>query len=78
MTEKNIMNGLTTAIFLSVKHDFTNMSLMRQLLLFNYCITEANDPAIKTEAAIWLARIYNETGNYSESLRILNELDITD
>ena len=27
---------------------------------------------IKTEAAIWLARIYNETGNYIEANRMLN------
>jgi len=44
--------------------------------LFNYCITDADDPLIKTEATIWLARIYNETGNYSESVRLLGGLDI--
>lgn len=44
--------------------------------VFNYCIAEANDQAIKAEATIWLARIYNETANYNESLRILNELEI--
>jgi tetratricopeptide (TPR) repeat protein len=45
--------------------------------IFNYCITDANDPLIKTEAVIWLARIYNETGNYSESYRLINGIDIT-
>ena len=45
--------------------------------LFNYCITDADDPLIKTEAVIWLARIYNETANYSESLRLLNSMEIT-
>ena len=45
--------------------------------IFNYCITDANDPFIKTEAVIWLARIYNETGNYSESFRLISGLDIT-
>ncbi len=45
--------------------------------VFNYCITEANDDAIKKEAVIWLARIYNETGNYNESFRILTDLEIT-
>jgi tetratricopeptide (TPR) repeat protein len=45
--------------------------------IFNFCITDANDPAIKTKALIWLARVFNETGNYSESLRLLNSLDIT-
>ena len=45
--------------------------------ILNYCITDANDPLIKTEAVIWLARIYNETGNYSESNRLISGLDIT-
>jgi tetratricopeptide (TPR) repeat protein len=45
--------------------------------IFNYCITDANDPAIKAEADIWLARVYNETGNYGESLRLINGLDLT-
>ena len=37
--------------------------------LLKYSLTNANDPSIKTEAVIWLARIYNETGNYIESNR---------
>jgi tetratricopeptide (TPR) repeat protein len=45
--------------------------------IFNYCISDANDQSIKNEAVIWLARIYNETGNYSESLRLLSGLDIS-
>ncbi len=45
--------------------------------IFNYCITNANDPLIRTEAIIWLARIYNETGNYSESFRLVSGLEIT-
>ena len=43
--------------------------------VFNYCITDANDHLIKTEAVIWLARIFNETGNYSESYRLINGID---
>jgi tetratricopeptide (TPR) repeat protein len=54
------------------KHEFTAANSV-----FNYCITSANDPAIKTEASLWLARIYNETGNYSESFRILTETDLS-
>ena len=34
-------------------------------------------PYIKKEATLWLARIFNETGNYSESLRLINSVDIT-
>ena len=45
--------------------------------IFNFCITDANDPAIKSEAKIWLARIFNETGNYNESFRLVNEIDIS-
>ncbi|HVN59206.1 MAG TPA: tetratricopeptide repeat protein [Bacteroidales bacterium] len=33
------------------------------------------DDKLKTETTIWLARVYNETGNYNESARILKELD---
>jgi tetratricopeptide (TPR) repeat protein len=52
------------------KHEFNESSS-----LFNYTLTSANDPSLRTESVIWLARIYNETGNYGESLRLLNELD---
>jgi len=54
------------------KHEFNEASSV-----FNYCITEANSPAIKTEASIWLARINSETGNYNEALRIISEFDIS-
>lgn len=54
------------------KHEFTESSAV-----FEYCTTQANDPEIKKEASIWLARIYNETGKYPEALRILTELEIT-
>jgi len=53
------------------KHEFQEAAS-----LFDYSITNANDPAIKTEATIWLARIYNEEGKYNESLRIISELDV--
>jgi tetratricopeptide (TPR) repeat protein len=45
--------------------------------VLNFCITDANDPYIKKEATLWLARIFNETGNYAESLRLINSVDIT-
>jgi len=54
------------------KHEYNEATAV-----FNYCIAEANDPLIKAEATIWLARIYNENSNYSESLRLINNLDIT-
>ncbi|MGA1977557.1 MAG: tetratricopeptide repeat protein [Bacteroidales bacterium] len=44
--------------------------------VFDYCIKEANDPYIKKEAAIWLARTYDENANYSEALRTLREMNL--
>ena len=44
--------------------------------VFEYCVKEANDPDIRKEASLWLSRIDNETGNYSEGTRILNEFDL--
>ncbi|MBK7134248.1 MAG: tetratricopeptide repeat protein [Bacteroidales bacterium] len=46
--------------------------------LLNFTITDANDPDLKTEASIWLARIYNETKNYNESSRLLNDIGLRD
>jgi Tfp pilus assembly protein PilF len=54
------------------KHEYSEAESV-----FTYCIAESNDADIKTEASIWLARIYNEKKNYIESLRLLNELDLT-
>jgi tetratricopeptide (TPR) repeat protein len=53
------------------KHEFNEARS-----LFDYCISNANDPDIKKEAALWLARVNNEEGKYNESLRILSEFDI--
>jgi tetratricopeptide (TPR) repeat protein len=53
------------------KHEYTEADDV-----FTYCITEANDPMIRTEASIWLARVFNETGDYAESYRILSEQDV--
>ena len=55
------------------KHEFNEAAAV-----FSYCITEANDPLIRKESSVWLARIYNETGKYIDSYRVLNELDVTD
>jgi tetratricopeptide (TPR) repeat protein len=54
------------------KHEFNEAASV-----FNFCITDANDQSIRDEATIWLARIYNETGNYIESLRIITDLPVT-
>jgi tetratricopeptide (TPR) repeat protein len=43
----------------------------------NYNISSSIDNKIKNESTIWLARTYNETGEYNESFRILNELNLS-
>jgi tetratricopeptide (TPR) repeat protein len=53
------------------KHEYNEAAAV-----FTYCTTEANDQDIRLEASIWLSRIYNETGKYSDSYRILKELGI--
>lgn len=53
------------------KHEYTEAEDV-----FNYCIAEANDPLIRTEASIWLARVFNETGEYAESYRLLSNQDV--
>ncbi len=55
------------------KHEYTESDA-----LLNYSITQANDPDIRKEASVWLARIYNETSRFSESSRLLGDLDIND
>lgn len=41
----------------------------------SYNISSSVDEEIKKESTIWLSRVYNETGNYNESFRILNEMN---
>ncbi len=52
------------------KHEFNEAEAV-----LNYSINEANDPMVRKEASVWLARIFNETGKYIDSYRILNEID---
>ena len=53
------------------KHEFNEAESV-----FSYCMAEANDPEIKLEAAVWLARVNNENGNYSISKKLLDDLDL--
>jgi tetratricopeptide (TPR) repeat protein len=46
--------------------------------VFNYCIAEANDPEIRTEATIWLARTRIERKDFVEGFRILSGLTDAD
>jgi len=61
---------------LIAKARFYRQEFNEAAAVLNYSINQANDPDIRTEASIWLARLYNETARYSESYRILSELDI--
>jgi hypothetical protein len=54
------------------KHEFTQAEST-----LSYTISAASDIKVKIESTIWLARIYNETRNYNEALRILTELDLS-
>jgi len=51
------------------KHEFTDAASV-----LSYCVAEANDPEIKTESSIWLARINSERGSFIEAGRLLNEI----
>jgi tetratricopeptide (TPR) repeat protein len=46
--------------------------------VFNYCIAEANDPEIRSEATIWLARTRIERKDFVEGFRILSGITDTD
>ena len=54
------------------KHEFDDAASV-----FSYCIAEANDPDIRTESSVWLARINSERGTFIEANRLLNEIEIT-
>jgi tetratricopeptide (TPR) repeat protein len=61
---------------LIAKARFYKQEYNESAAVFEYCISQANDPMIRKEATIWLARIYNEKGRYSDSYRVLTELEL--
>lgn len=52
------------------KHEYSEAESV-----FNYCIAEANDPEIRTEASVWLARTKIENKDYAEGLRLLRGIE---
>ena len=76
MDRKEYNEWVDDSYLLIGKARFYKQEFKEASALFDYCITGANDPDIRKEAAIWLARIYNESGKYPESYRILTELEI--
>jgi len=77
LERKEFNEWVDDSYFLIAKSRFYKHEFNEAASVFTYCIAEANDPDIRTESSIWLARINNETGNFSESNRLLNELEIT-
>ena len=77
LERKEYNEWVDDSYFLIGKARFYKHEFKEATAIFNYCIADANDPAIKTESVIWLARIGNETSNYSESLRLLSSMEIT-
>ena len=77
LEKKEFNEWVDDSYFLIAKARFYKQEYNEAASVFNYCIAEANDPEIKTESTIWLARISNETGDYNTSLRLLKELEIT-
>ncbi len=77
LEKKEFNDWVDDSYFLIGKARFYKHEYNEAASVFNYCIAEANDPGIKTESAIWLARISNETGDYNSSLRLLRETEIT-
>jgi tetratricopeptide (TPR) repeat protein len=77
LDRKEYNEWVDDSYFLIGKARFYKHEYNEAASVLNYCITEANDLLIKKEASIWLARINAETGNYTESLRLIRELELT-
>ncbi len=77
LEQKEFNEWVDDSYFLLAKARFYKHEFNEAASVFDYCINNANDPAIKTESSIWLARINNETGSYIESNRLLSEIEIT-
>lgn len=77
LEQKEFNEWVDDSYFLIGKARFFKHEYNDAASVFNYCLAEANDPEIKAESSIWLARIDNETGNYVSSQRILKEIELT-
>ena len=78
LEQKEFNEWVDDSYFLIGKARFYKHEFSESASVFNYCITEANDPNIKTESILWLARINTERGNYSGANRLLSEIEISD
>ncbi|MCX6259868.1 MAG: tetratricopeptide repeat protein [Bacteroidia bacterium] len=76
LEQKEFNEWVDDSYFLIAKARFFKHEFNDAASVFSYCIAEANDPEIKTESSIWLARINSETGSYIEANRLLNEIEL--
>jgi tetratricopeptide (TPR) repeat protein len=74
LEQKEFNEWVDDSYFLIGKARFYKNEFSDAASVFSYCIEEANDPEIKTESSIWLARINSERGSYIEAARLLNEI----
>ncbi len=58
------------------KAQFYQKNFMAARSSLSFAISITTESGLATEAAIWLARIQTEEGNYSEALRQLNEISL--
>jgi tetratricopeptide (TPR) repeat protein len=76
LNRKEYNDWVDDSYLLIAKARFYKQDYTEAAAVFEYCISQANDQLIKKEASIWLARIYNEKGRFSDSYRTLTELEI--
>ena len=62
------------AYILMAKAYFYQKNFMAARSSFSFAVSIATDPALVTEAAIWMARIQAEEGNYNEAARLIGEI----
>jgi tetratricopeptide (TPR) repeat protein len=74
LEQKEFNEWVDDSYFLIAKSRFYKHEFSDAASVFSYCIEEANDPEIKTESSIWLARINSERGSYIEANRLLNDI----
>lgn len=77
LERKEFNEWVDDSYFLIGKARFYKHEYSEATSVLNYCASDANDPEIKKESILWLARVNNETGNFNESNRLLNGIDTT-
>jgi tetratricopeptide (TPR) repeat protein len=77
LEQKEFNEWVDDSYFLVAKSRFYKHEFSDAASVFSYCIAEANDPEIRAESSLWLARINSERASYIEANRLLNEIEIT-